>query len=146
LQNMVQRRLRELLDEDEAPLSNQEKAIIIQQIGDSVLGLGPLEPYVRDPEITEVMVNNPHTIYVERGGKLYWTGAKFYNEEQLRRTIDKIVGKVGRRIDEASPYVDARLPDGSRVNAIIPPLALDGPALTIRKFSPEPYTADDLIS
>jgi pilus assembly protein CpaF len=83
---------------------------------------------------------------VERGGRIYWTGAKFFNEEQLRRVIEKIVGRVGRRIDEASPYVDARLADGSRVNAIIPPLAIDGPVLTIRKFSADPLTADDLIS
>ena len=82
---------------------------------------------------------------MERAGKLYWTGTKFHDEPQLRRTIDKIVGKVGRRVDEASPYVDARLPDGSRVNAVIPPLALDGPALTIRKFSADPYQADDLV-
>jgi pilus assembly protein CpaF len=82
---------------------------------------------------------------VERAGKLYWTGTKFHDEQQLRRTIDKIVGKVGRRVDESSPYVDARLPDGSRVNAVIPPLAIDGPALTIRKFAADPYQADDLI-
>jgi pilus assembly protein CpaF len=130
LQVLVQRRLRELLDEEEVSLTSQEKAFVIQQIGDSVLGLGPLEPYVRDPSVTEIMVNNASTIYVERAGKIYWTGAKFLNEEQLRRTIDKIVARIGRRVDEASPYVDARLPDGSRVNAIIPPLALDGPALT----------------
>jgi len=91
------------------------------------------------------MVNNWDTIYVERAGKLYWTGTKFHDDQQLRRTIDKIVGKVGRRVDEASPYVDARLPDGSRVNAVIPPLAIDGPALTIRKFAADPYQADDLI-
>jgi pilus assembly protein CpaF len=146
LQDLVQRRLREILDEEEITLSGQEKALVIQQIGDSVLGLGPLEPYVRDPEVTEVMANNAHTIYVERGGKLYWTGAKFYNEEQLRRTIDKIVARVGRRIDESVPYVDARLPDGSRVNAIIPPLAIDGPALTIRKFSTDALQAEDLVA
>src|SRR5947207_12976298 len=91
------------------------------------------------------MVNTWDTIYVERAGKLYWTGTKFHDESQLKRTIDKIVGKVGRRVDEASPYVDARLPDGSRVNAILPPLAIDGPALTIRKFSADPYQADDLV-
>jgi pilus assembly protein CpaF len=146
LQTLVQRRLRELLDEEEVSLTSQEKAFVIQQIGDSVLGLGPLEPYVRDPSVTEIMVNNAATIYVERGGKIYWTGAKFLNEEQLRRTIDKIVARIGRRVDEASPYVDARLPDGSRVNAIIPPLALDGPALTIRKFASDPYRAEDLVS
>ncbi len=146
LQDLVHRRLRALLDEEEVTLSLQEKAHIIQQIGDSVLGLGPLEAFIRDPEVTEIMVNNANTIYVERGGKLYWTGAKFLDTEQLRRTVDKIVARVGRRVDESSPYVDARLPDGSRVNAIIPPLAIDGPALTIRKFSAEPYSVEDLIS
>jgi pilus assembly protein CpaF len=145
LDGLVHQRLRELLDDEESPLSAQEKLLIVRQIGDSVLGLGPLEPYVRDPEVTEIMVNNWDTIYVERAGKLYWTGTKFHDESQLRRTIDKIVGKVGRRVDEASPYVDARLPDGSRVNAIVQPLAIDGPALTIRKFSADPYQADDLV-
>ena len=145
LEGMVHQRLRELLDEEEAPLAAQEKLLIVRQIGDSVLGLGPLEPYIRDPEVTEVMVNNWDTIYVERSGKLYWTGTKFHDEGQLRRTIDKIVAKVGRRVDEASPMVDARLPDGSRVNAIIPPLAIDGPTLTIRKFAADPYQADDLV-
>jgi pilus assembly protein CpaF len=146
LQDLVHGRLRDLLEEEEVPLSGQEKAQVIRDIGDSVLGLGPLESFIRDPEVTEIMVNNADTIYVERGGKLYWSGAKFFNVEQLRRTIDKIVSRVGRRIDEASPYVDARLPDGSRVNAIIPPLAIDGPALTIRKFAADPYEAEDLVS
>jgi pilus assembly protein CpaF len=145
LEGLVHQRLRELLDDEEGPLSAQEKLLIVRQIGDSVLGLGPLEPYVRDPDVTEIMVNNWDTIYVERAGKLYWTGTKFHDESQLRRTIDKIVGKVGRRVDEASPYVDARLPDGSRVNAVIPPLAIDGPCLTIRKFAADPYQADDLV-
>ncbi|HYG72379.1 MAG TPA: CpaF family protein [Actinomycetota bacterium] len=146
LEGLVHQRLRELLDEEEPGLSAQEKLLIVRQIGDSVLGLGPLEPFVRDPEVTEIMVNGWDSIYVERAGKIYWTGAKFHDESQLRRTIDKIVGKVGRRIDESSPYCDARLPDGSRVNAIIPPLSIDGPALTIRKFSADPYGADDLVS
>jgi pilus assembly protein CpaF len=146
LEGLVHQRLRELLDEEEPGLSAQEKLLIVRQIGDSVLGLGPLEPFIRDSEVTEVMVNGWDSVYVERAGKLYWTGSKFHDESQLRRTIEKIVGKVGRRIDESSPYVDARLPDGSRVNAIIPPLAIDGPALTIRKFSADPYQAEDLIS
>jgi pilus assembly protein CpaF len=146
LEGLVHTRLRELLDEEEPGLSAQEKLLIVRQIGDSVLGLGPLEPFVRDPEVTEIMANGWDSIYVERAGRLYWTGAKFHDDAQLRRTIDKIVGKVGRRIDESSPYCDARLPDGSRVNAIIPPLAVDGPALTIRKFAADPYQADDLIS
>jgi len=145
LEGLVHQRLRELLDEEEASLSAQEKLLVVRQIGDSVLGLGPLEPFVRDPEVTEIMVNGWDTIYVERAGKLYWTGTKFHDEQQLRRTIDKIVAKVGRRVDEASPYVDARLPDGSRVNAIIPPLAIDGPSLTIRKFASDPYQAEDLV-
>jgi pilus assembly protein CpaF len=145
LEGLVHQRLRELLDDEEGPLSAQEKLLIVRQIGDSVLGLGPLEPFVRDPDVTEIMVNGWDTIYVERAGKLYWSGTKFHDEGQLRRTIDKIVAKVGRRIDEASPYVDARLPDGSRVNAIIPPLSLDGPALTIRKFAADPYQAEDLV-
>jgi pilus assembly protein CpaF len=91
-------------------------------------------------------VNSFESIYVERGGKLYWTGAKFVDEAQLRRTIDKIVGRVGRRIDEASPYVDARLPDGSRINAVVPPITIDGSALTIRKFATDPYESQDLVS
>jgi pilus assembly protein CpaF len=145
LEGLVHQRLRELLDEEEVSLSAQEKLLIVRQIGDGVLGLGPLEPFVRDPEVTEIMVNGWDTIYVERAGKLYWTGTKFHDDQQLRRTIDKIVAKVGRRVDESSPYVDARLPDGSRVNAIVPPLALDGPSLTIRKFAADPYQVDDLV-
>jgi pilus assembly protein CpaF len=146
LEGLVHTRLRELLDEEEPGLSAQEKLLVVRQIGDSVLGLGPLEPFVRDSDVTEIMVNGWDSIYVERAGKLYWTGAKFHDEGQLRRTIDKIVGKVGRRIDESSPYCDARLPDGSRVNAIIPPLAVDGPTLTIRKFSADPYQSEDLVN
>jgi pilus assembly protein CpaF len=145
LQELVHGRLRELLDEEQVPLSVQEKALVIQQIGDNILGLGPIEPFIRDPEVTEIMVNGAGAIYVERGGKLYGAGASFLNEEQLRRTIDKIVSKVGRRVDDSSPYVDARLPDGSRVNAIIPPLAIQGSALTIRKFATDPYTSEDLV-
>src|ERR671923_451123 len=146
LRDLVHRRLGELLDEEEMPLSIQEKSQITRTIGDSIMGFGPLEPFIRDPDVTEIMVNSSETIYVERAGKLYWTGAKFYDDRQLRWIIDKIVTKVGRRIDESSPYVDARLPDGSRVNAVIPPLSIDGPALTIRKFSQDPYQAEDLVS
>jgi pilus assembly protein CpaF len=140
LEGLVHQRLRELLDEEESALSPQEKLLIVRQIGDSVLGLGPLEPFTRDPDVTEVMVNGWNSIYVERAGK------KFHDDGQLRRIIDKIVARVGRRVDESSPYVDARLPDGSRVNAIIPPLAIDGACLTIRRFSAEPYRAEDLVS
>jgi pilus assembly protein CpaF len=146
LESMVQDRLRELLNTEEVALTAAEKVQIGKQISDIVLGLGPLEEFTDDPTVTEIMVNGPDRIYVERSGRLEFTGARFHNEEQLRRTIDKIVSKVGRRIDESSPYVDARLPDGSRVNAVIPPLALDGPALTIRRFSSDPYKTDDLVT
>jgi pilus assembly protein CpaF len=145
LRKLVHARLNELLAEEEIPLSLQEKALIIQQIGDSILGLGPLERFVRDPDITEIMVNGPQRVYVERRGKIHATDATFRSEEELRRAIDKIVARVGRRVDESSPYVDARLADGSRVNAIIPPLAIHGSALTIRKFSADPLTAEDLV-
>jgi pilus assembly protein CpaF len=145
LRRLVDTRLRELLGEEQVPLSIQEKAHIIQQIGDNILGLGPLEPFVRDPEITEIMVNGPLAVYVERGGKIHKTEAEFKSEDDLRRTIDKIVARVGRRVDDASPYVDARLADGSRVNAIIPPLAVKGSALTVRKFAADPFTAKDLV-
>ena len=145
LRRLVDTRLRELLGEEQVPLSIQEKAHIIQQIGDNILGLGPLEPFVRDPEITEIMVNGPLAVYIERGGKIHKTEAEFKSEEDLRRTIDKIVARVGRRVDDASPYVDARLADGSRVNAIIPPLAVKGSALTVRKFAADPFTAKDLV-
>jgi pilus assembly protein CpaF len=145
LRRLVDARLRELLNEEEIPLSIQEKAHIIQQIGDNILGLGPLEPFIRDPDITEIMVNGHRAVYIERAGKIHKTSAAFRTEDDLRRAIDKIVGRVGRRVDEASPYVDARLADGSRVNAIIPPLAVKGSALTIRKFSADPFTAKDLV-
>ena len=104
LEGLVHQRLRELLDEEESGLSAQEKLLIVRQIGDSVMGLGPLEPFVRDPDVTEIMVNGWDSIYVERAGRLYWTAVKFHDEGQLRRTIDKIVARVGRRIDESSPY------------------------------------------
>ena len=146
LQDVIRRRLGELLDEEEAPLSRRDKAAIIQEVTDDVIGLGPLDAFLRDPEVTQIMVNNAETIYVDRGEKVYWTGAKFFSEDHLRRTIDKIISRVGRRLDESSPYVEARMPDGSWVNAIIPPLALDGAVLTIRKFSHDLYTTDDLVS
>jgi pilus assembly protein CpaF len=109
------------------------------------LGYGPIQEYLDDPDITEVMVNNASTIYIERFGKIYPVKGRFIDEQHLLRIIDKIVAQVGRRIDESSPMVDARLPDGSRVNAVIHPLAINGPMLTVRKFSREPYTVDNLI-
>jgi len=109
------------------------------------LGYGPIDRLLKDDDITEVMVNGPDLVYAERSGKVEKTGATFVDETHLRRIIDKIVGQVGRRIDEAQPLCDARLPDGSRVNAVIHPLAIGGPFLTIRKFSKDPYQIDDLI-
>jgi pilus assembly protein CpaF len=145
LRRLVDSRLRELLEAEEVPLSIQEKAQIIQQIGDNILGLGPIEPFIRDPEITEIMVNGHRAVYIERAGKIHRTEVEFKSEEDLRRAIDKIVARVGRRVDDASPYVDARLADGSRVNAIIPPVAIKGSTLTVRKFSADPFTAKDLM-
>ncbi|MEI8083222.1 MAG: ATPase, T2SS/T4P/T4SS family, partial [Actinomycetes bacterium] len=140
LAQLVQLELHAVLTRNGTPLSVAERASLTQQISDNILGCGPLEPYLRDGEISEIMVNGPSVIYVERGGSLHRVNAAFADETHLRRTIDKIVAGVGRRVDEASPMVDARLPDGSRINAVVPPLAVDGPSLTIRKFAPDPYT------
>ena len=138
--------LHDVLTRDQTPLPAAERAALAQQIADEILGYGPLEPFLRDAEVTEVMVNGYDTIYIERFGKIELVDAAFSDDAHLRRTIDKIVGRVGRRVDESSPMVDARLPDGSRVNAIVPPLAVDGAALTIRKFAADPYTVEDLIA
>jgi pilus assembly protein CpaF len=146
LESRVRRKLGEVLDLDSTPLSAAERHRVVSEITDDILGYGPLEPYLRDPTVTEVMVNGPSTVYIERDGKIHPTPAAFLDDAHLRRTIDKIVGQVGRRIDESQPYVDARLSDGSRVNAAIPPVSLDGAVLTIRKFAREPYQIDDLIS
>jgi pilus assembly protein CpaF len=127
------------------PMSGADRSRLAQEIADDILGYGPLEPYLRDNELTEVMVNGAHDIFVERAGRLSRVDTTFADEAHLRRTIDKIVGRIGRRVDETSPMVDARLPDGSRVNAVIPPLALDGSMLTIRKFRSDAFTASDLV-
>jgi pilus assembly protein CpaF len=142
----VTRAVTEQLVLDRTPLTREERRQIIREITDDILGYGPLEPFLRDDSVTEVMVNNFDRIFVERLGKIERTNAAFADNAHLLRIIDKIVSQVGRRIDEASPMVDARLPDGSRVNAIIPPLSLKGPTMTIRKFSRDPYTMNDLIS
>jgi pilus assembly protein CpaF len=142
----VLREVTEQLALDRTPLTREERRRIVREITDDILGYGPLEPLLREDSITEVMVNNFDQIYIERDGKIERTDVAFADNAHLLRIIDKIVSQVGRRVDEASPMVDARLPDGSRVNAIIPPLALKGPTLTIRKFSRDPYTMDDLIN
>ena len=134
-----------VLGAQEKPLSHSDRARVAQEITDDVLGYGPIEPFLRDPTVSEVMVNGAHQVWLERYGRLEPTAARFVDEAHLRRTIDKIVSRVGRRIDESSPMVDARLPDGSRVNAVVPPLAVDGSALTIRKFAADPLTATDLV-
>ena len=145
LSERVLRAVTEQLALDRTPLTREERRKITKEITDDILGYGPREPLLQDDTVTEVMVNGPDMIYVERAGKIYRTPASFLDDAHLMRIIDKIVSTIGRRIDESSPMVDARLPDGSRVNAIIPPLALRGPTLTIRKFSRDPYTMDDLI-
>ena len=145
LEQKVRQTLQEVLSAEDTPLTTPDRARISQEIADDILGYGPLEPYLRDPDITEVMVNSANDIYIERAGRLYKTEGEFTDENHLRRTIDKIVARVGRRVDESSPMVDARLPDGSRVNAVVPPLALDGSMLTVRKFAADPYAIEDLI-
>ncbi len=131
--------------QERAPLSAADKAQLIQDVSDDILGYGPIDRLLKDDEISEVMCNGPADVYIERAGKLEKTSASFVDETHLRRIIDKIVGEVGRRIDEANPLCDARLPDGSRVNAVIHPLAIGGPFLTIRKFAKEKLQVDDLI-
>jgi pilus assembly protein CpaF len=135
------------LDQEQSvPLSRADRLQLLQEIADDVLGYGPIDPFLADPEVTEVMVNGPHAVWTEKAGKLIKTDTRFVDATHLERIIEKIVGQVGRRIDESAPMVDARLPDGSRVNAVIHPLAIGGPYLTIRKFAVDPFTVDDLIA
>jgi pilus assembly protein CpaF len=146
LSERVLRAVTEELALDRTPLTREERRKIVREIADDILGYGPLEPILRDDSVTEVMVNAFDQVYVERAGKIERADIRFVDNAHLLRIIDKIVSQIGRRVDESSPMVDARLPDGSRVNAIIPPLALKGPTLTIRKFSRDPYTINDLIA
>lgn len=134
-----------LLIEEHTPINDTERLRIIQDIQHEILGLGPLEPLLADPTISDILVNSHRQVYVERRGKLELTDIHFANENHLRKIIDRIVSRVGRRVDESSPMVDARLPDGSRVNAIIPPLAIDGASVSIRRFAVVPLKVDDLI-
>ncbi len=146
---MLRRRVEELVEEklraEKLPYSRQIRNRLVSDMADEILGFGPIEPLLRDPTVTEVMINRPDQVYCERFGKLELTDIQFRDLEHIRHVIDKIVTPLGRRVDESSPMVDARLPDGSRVNAIIPPLSLNGPVLTIRKFAVDPYTVEDLI-
>lgn len=134
-----------VLSEEGIILSRAERQRLFEQIVAEILGYGPLEPLLKDPSITEIMVNGPKSLYIERAGKIERVSGSFENDDHVMRIIDRIVAPLGRRVDESQPYVDARLPDGSRVNAIIPPLSLVGPTLTIRKFSKVPLTIEDLI-
>ena len=135
-----------LVEEEKTPLSLVEKDRVIEEILDEVFGLGPLEPLLQDPTISDILVTTPQLVYVERGGKLYRTPVEFKDDAHLLRIIEKIVSRVGRRVDESSPLVDARLPDGSRVNAAIPPVAVDGPLLSIRRFGRHALKGEDLVA
>src|ERR1022692_1810319 len=134
-----------LVEEEKTPLSLVEKDRVIEEILDEVFGLGPLEPLLQDPTISDILVTTPHLVYVERGGKLYRTPVEFKDDAHLLRIIEKVVSRVGRGVDESSPLVDARLPDGSRVNAAIPPVAVDGPLLSIRRFGRYAMKGEDLV-
>lgn len=134
-----------LLDEENVALNEAERRTLVRDIQHEMLGLGPLEPLLEDPNISDILVNTSSQIFVERFGKLELTNVRFNDDAHLMKIIDKIVSRVGRRVDESSPMVDARLPDGSRVNAIIPPLAIDGPVLSIRRFAVDPLKMDDIL-
>ncbi len=146
LKRELGRLIQRILTEEQVPLNMREKEQLVVDIQNEVLGYGPLEPLLNDATISDILVNNFQMVYVERAGKLHRTDVRFRDDVHLRKIIDRIVSGVGRRIDESMPMVDARLPDGSRVNAIIPPLSLDGPAVSIRKFSRDPLMLGDLIN
>jgi pilus assembly protein CpaF len=145
LEQKVRDTIDEVLARDGSPLAVADPARIAAELIDEILGHGPVEPLLRDPDVTEIMVNGPDQIFAERFGRIHLVDATFLDEHHLRRVIDRIVSRVGRRVDESSPMVDARLPDGSRVNVVLPPVALGGAILTIRKFARDAFTADDLI-
>lgn len=134
------------IEEETLNLTSNEKKRIMEELLDEIIGFGPITELLADSDVTEIMVNGPNHVYVERKGKLQLTNSKFKNNDHVMHVIKKIVAPIGRRIDESSPMVDARLPNGSRVNAIIPPLAIDGPSITIRKFSDDPFMVEDLIN
>jgi pilus assembly protein CpaF len=135
-----------IVDEEKIPMNEAERKRLVQDVQDEMLGLGPLEPLLNDPTISDILVNTWQHVYVERRGKLEHTDVTFYNDAHLMKVIERIVSRVGRRIDESTPMVDARLPDGSRVNAIIPPSAIDGPLVSIRRFAVNPLTVTDMVN
>ncbi len=138
--------VRRILDEERVPLTRDERDTVVREVQDEVFGLGPLEPLLQDPTVCDVLVNRHDRIFVERAGRIEQTLARFKDDAHLLRIIDKIVSAVGRRVDESTPMVDARLADGSRVNVVVPPLALDGPCLSIRRFAADPLTAGSLVT
>ena len=146
VRNQIRLALRDLIDENGFVLNEHEQSVLIENVENEVLGMGPLEPLLRDPSISDILINTADTCYIERHGVLEKVNIRFQNNDHLMRIIQKIAGAVGRRVDESSPMVDARLMDGSRVNAIIPPLAVDGPLLSIRKFAADPLTVTDLMN
>jgi pilus assembly protein CpaF len=145
VQQQIRRIVEDMLVDDETPLSRQEREQLVVEVQHETFGLGPIEPLMQDPTVSDILVNGPHEVYVERRGKLQKTSAIFRDDAHLMQVIERIVSAVGRRVDESSPMVDARLKDGSRVNAIIPPLALDGPVMSIRRFAVDPFKMADLL-
>jgi pilus assembly protein CpaF len=145
VQQQIRRIVEDMLVDDDTPLSRTEREQLVVEVQHETFGLGPIEPLMQDPTVSDILVNGPHEVYVERRGKLTKTNAIFRDDAHLMQVIERIVSAVGRRVDESSPMVDARLKDGSRVNAIIPPLALDGPVLSIRRFAVDPFKMSDLL-
>ena len=146
LQSTIEDCFNQVLEEKNILYNHATRIQMLDWVVADIVGYGPIEPLLRDPDITEIMVNGFDKIYVERFGMIESTPVKFENDAHLLRVIDRIVSPIGRRVDEASPMVDARLPNGYRVNATIPPLSMDGPILTIRKFATRPFTAEDLVA
>ncbi len=141
----IRKVVQDLLDREAAPLNYEEREALVEQVLHEIFGLGPLEPLLQDPTISDILVNTYKLIFIERGGRIEKTDVRFKDDRHLMQVIDRIVSAVGRRIDDSSPMVDARLADGSRVNAVIPPLAIDGPHVSIRKFKQDALSAEDLI-
>ena len=146
VQQQIRRIVEDMLVDEETPLSRAEREQLVVEVQHETFGLGPIEPLMQDPTVSDILVNGPHEVYVERRGKLQKTSVIFRDDAHLMQVIERIVSAVGRRVDESSPMVDARLKDGSRINAIIPPLALDGPVLSIRRFAVDPYKMADLLA
>src|SRR5712692_10169244 len=146
LRKQVEEQLHRAMAQERLALGQAERQALVQSVFDDILGYGPIDRLLRDPGISEIMVNGPEHVFIERDGKITRTDVRFIDEMHLRRIIDKIVSQVGRRVDEATPMVDARLPDGSRVNCIVHPLAIGGPFLTIRRFRADPFTVEDLVA